>query len=207
MPSMLSTPRAETSRRTSWITGSHWSESIRKLRTGQRLTRPAFDTMTMATKPSWEARSGTSRSASRIRMPGDTRNVGWRSPKGEPMRLEGSCHCGAVRFRVESHTPYPYMRCYCSICRKTQGGGGYAINIMGDAPTLRVRGAANLAVYRARIKEPGDRRKRLSPARRHFCKRCGSALWVADPRWPEWIYPFASAIDPPFAKPPQEERW
>jgi hypothetical protein len=44
------------------------------------------------------------------------------------MRLEGSCHCGAVRFRVESHTPYPYMRCYCSICRKTQGGGGYAVN-------------------------------------------------------------------------------
>ncbi len=55
------------------------------------------------------------------------------------MQLEGSCHCGKVRFRVQSHTPYPYMRCYCSICRKTQGGGGYAINIMGEASTLRVR--------------------------------------------------------------------
>ena len=120
------------------------------------------------------------------------------------MRLEGSCHCGGVRFRVESHTPYPYMRCYCSICRKTQGGGGYAINIMGDAPTLRVRGTTNVAFYRARYKEPGDTRKRLSPARRHFCKRCGSALWVADPRWPEWIYPFASAIDTPLPKPPEE---
>jgi hypothetical protein len=30
------------------------------------------------------------------------------------MRLEGSCHCGAVRFRVESETPYPYQACYCS---------------------------------------------------------------------------------------------
>ena len=56
------------------------------------------------------------------------------------MRLDGSCHCGGVRFRVESHTPYPFMRCYCSICRKTQGGGGYAINIMGEADTLEVRG-------------------------------------------------------------------
>ena len=41
--------------------------------------------------------------------------------------LEGSCHCGAVRFSVKSHTPQPYMHCYCSICRKTAGGGGYAI--------------------------------------------------------------------------------
>ena len=42
------------------------------------------------------------------------------------MLLKGSCHCGAVRFSVQSETPYPYMYCYCSICRKTAGGGGYA---------------------------------------------------------------------------------
>jgi len=54
--------------------------------------------------------------------------------------LEGSCHCGAVRFSVESHTPVPYMRCYCSVCRKTAGGGGYAINLMAEAETLIVEG-------------------------------------------------------------------
>ncbi|HET7032062.1 MAG TPA: GFA family protein, partial [Casimicrobiaceae bacterium] len=54
------------------------------------------------------------------------------------MKLEGSCSCGAVTFSVSSQTPYPYMRCYCSICRKTAGGGGYAINIMGDAASLKV---------------------------------------------------------------------
>lgn len=69
------------------------------------------------------------------------------------MRPDGSCHCGAARFRVESHAPFPYMRCQCSICRKTQGGGGYATNIMGEAPTLRVRGAKHVSVYRARIAE------------------------------------------------------
>ena len=36
-----------------------------------------------------------------------------------PMRLEGSCRCGAISFSVDSHTPYPYQRCYCSICRKS----------------------------------------------------------------------------------------
>jgi hypothetical protein len=40
------------------------------------------------------------------------------------MMLRGSCHCGAARFSVESETPYPYLWCYCSICRKTAGGGG-----------------------------------------------------------------------------------
>ena len=35
------------------------------------------------------------------------------------MLLEGSCHCGAVRFSLQSRTPRPYMVCYCSICRKT----------------------------------------------------------------------------------------
>jgi hypothetical protein len=50
-----------------------------------------------------------------------------------PITLEGSCRGGAVRFSVASHTPCPYQLCYCSICRKTVGGGGFAINIMGDA--------------------------------------------------------------------------
>jgi hypothetical protein len=120
------------------------------------------------------------------------------------MKLEGSCHCGAVKFSVESKTPYPYMRCYCSICRKTAGGGGYAINIMGETATLKVRGARNIAVYRARIKEEGATRATLSKARRHFCAKCASVLWAWDPRWKDWVYPFASAIDTHLPKPPED---
>ncbi|MDB5802238.1 MAG: alanine acetyltransferase [Rhodocyclales bacterium] len=56
------------------------------------------------------------------------------------MHLEGSCHCGAVKFSLESDTPYPFMHCHCSICRKTAGGGGYAINLGGDARTRRYAG-------------------------------------------------------------------
>ena len=99
------------------------------------------------------------------------------------MQLKGSCHCGAVRFSLESETPYPYLHCYCSICRKTAGGGGYAINIMGLAKTFAKRGRTR--VYRA-TRGGGER---------HFCPKCGSALWVWDKNWPQWIYPFASAID------------
>lgn len=116
------------------------------------------------------------------------------------MRLKGSCHCGAVTFSLESHTAYPYMRCYCSICRKTQGGGGFSINIMGEAQTLKVKGTRNLSIYRARINKEGRKTAR-SPGRRHFCKQCGSGLWLWDPRWPQWVYPFASAIDTPLPRP------
>jgi hypothetical protein len=63
-----------------------------------------------------------------------------------PMRLEGSCRCGAISFSVDSHTPYPYQRRYCSIYRKSAGGGGYAINIMGLANTLKVKGKSVLGV-------------------------------------------------------------
>ncbi len=64
------------------------------------------------------------------------------------MSLTGSCHCGAVSFTVKSHTPQPYMRCYCSICRKTASGGGYAINLGADAATLKViKGKRHLRVY------------------------------------------------------------
>jgi hypothetical protein len=119
------------------------------------------------------------------------------------VHLEGSCHCGAVRFSVNSRTPQPYMRCYCAICRKTAGGGGYAINIMAEAGTLKVEGAEHLSVYRARGAERDAHE--LSPARRHFCKHCGSALYVSDPRWPDWVYPFASAIDSPLPTPPARD--
>lgn len=118
------------------------------------------------------------------------------------IRLEGSCHCGAVRFAVMSRTPVPYMHCYCSICRKTAGGSGSAINIMGLAETLEVEGKHDLGVYRACLSETDP--EALSDCHRHFCKRCGSALFISDPRWPQWVYPHASAIDT--SLPPAKER-
>ncbi|MCF5142981.1 GFA family protein [Pseudomonas sp. PA-6-1D] len=119
------------------------------------------------------------------------------------MQLEGSCHCGAVTFSLNSQHPYPYQRCYCSICRKTQGGGGYAINLGGDAKSLKVRGRKLISVYYAKLKPEGASRAHASTAERHFCSQCGSALWLFSPEWPELIHPFASAIDTPLPVPPE----
>jgi hypothetical protein len=121
--------------------------------------------------------------------------------------LEGSCHCAAVRFRVESETPYPYQACYCSICRKTAGGGGYAINLGADANTLEVDGGENLSVYNAKLYDKGEPDEvPISEEERNFCRHCGSFLWLYAPSYPDLIHPFASAIDTPLPKPPEHVR-
>lgn len=113
------------------------------------------------------------------------------------MRLEGSCHCRAVRFSVESAEPVPFMRCYCSVCRKTAGAGGFAVNLGADHRTLKVTGKRHLRIYHATIDG------RTSGAQRHFCARCGSPLWLYDPQWPDLVHPHASAVDTPLPVPPE----
>lgn len=113
------------------------------------------------------------------------------------MLLKGSCHCGSVEFELESPHPSPFNLCYCSICRKTAGGGGYAINLSGKAETLKIKGEQHLGIYHAKIDG------KQSPAARSFCKHCASMLWVYDARWPELVHPFASAIDSDLPVPPE----
>jgi len=108
------------------------------------------------------------------------------------MQLAGSCFCGTVRFTVESRTPYPYRRCYCTRCRKTAGGTGAAANVLAQASTLAVDGAEALTEYPA----PDATRTR-------FCSRCGSALYLTLDAAPDFVYPFASAIDTPLPDPPE----
>lgn len=117
------------------------------------------------------------------------------------MHLEGSCHCGKVGFSVEADSPVPFMRCYCSICRKTAGGGGYAINLGAQTHSMKVRGKRHLRIYRALVAD-GKGGEVESTARRYFCAKCGSALWVWDPTWPDLVHPHAGAIDTPLPVPP-----
>ncbi len=119
------------------------------------------------------------------------------------MKLEGSCHCGAVRFAVESNTPYPFSRCYCSTCRKLNGGAGYTVNIMAEANTLKVEGEEHLTIYRSKLNDRGRyEADGLGFSRRHFCRHCGTMLWNFNPNHPDWIYPFATAIDTDLPMPP-----
>jgi hypothetical protein len=119
-----------------------------------------------------------------------------------PLTLQGSCRCGAVRFGCESHTPQPYQRCYCSICRKTAGGGGYAINLGADAHSLKVEDPGKtIRIFRAEI-SGDDGACEVSTGERSFCSACATALWLFSPEWPALVHPFASAINSELPVPP-----
>lgn len=115
------------------------------------------------------------------------------------MRLEGSCHCGKVRFSVDAPSPVPFMRCFCSICRKTAGTGGFAINLGARVAGMQIEGEEHIRVYDAVARQAGGRPDGTG---RRFCGDCGTALWHWDAAWPELIHPHAGAIDTPLPMPP-----
>lgn len=118
------------------------------------------------------------------------------------MLYKGSCHCLKVQFSFESKEAMPYMYCYCSICRKTQGGGGYSINLSGKYETLKFTGKEFIKIYQSKTAEDFPKDATESPSQRHFCQECGSSLWIYDNRWPDIFHPFASAIDSDLPLPP-----
>ncbi len=114
------------------------------------------------------------------------------------MKLSGSCHCGKIHFEMEGDSHYPFLICHCSICTKTTGGTGGAINLGAKAKSLKVRGSEFLRCYRVK-KEDGSE----STHARYFCGDCGSHLWAWNAHWPELIHPVAGAIDTPLPEPPE----
>ena len=76
-------------------------------------------------------------------------------------------------------------------------------SLAGDAETLKVRGRRHVGIFRARIEDEKGR-CHTSSGRLHFCKNCATALWLADPEWPELMHPFASAIDTRLPAPPSK---
>lgn len=72
----------------------------------------------------------------------------------------GSCHCGGVRFEIDTQEPLdPYFRCNCSLCSRKGA-------IMGEAARADLQvttGQALLSVYAWNTGE----------AQHYFCRVCG----------------------------------
>ena len=73
-----------------------------------------------------------------------------------------------------------------------------------DARTLEIEGKEHLGVYRAEIEDDERSIRETSTGERNFCTKCGTALWLYDPGWPELVHPFASAIDTKLPVPPSK---
>jgi hypothetical protein len=76
----------------------------------------------------------------------------------EEAKYQGSCHCGAVRFEIETNFPELTM-CDCSICKRKN-----ALMVKVHESKFRLlSGAENLTEYQFHTKT----------ARHYFCKTCG----------------------------------
>jgi len=73
-------------------------------------------------------------------------------------RYEGSCHCGAVRFAIETDIPELTM-CDCSMCRRRNA---VMVKVHESRFTL-LAGAEALAEYQFQTRT----------ARHFFCRTCG----------------------------------
>src|SRR5689334_12051273 len=79
--------------------------------------------------------------------------------------LEGSCLCGAVRYRIDGELG-PILCCHCSMCRKAQGSA-FGANAAVPAAAFRiVQGEDALRAYRSSPKKE-----------RVFCGTCGSPIF------------------------------
>ena len=76
-------------------------------------------------------------------------------------RYQGSCHCGAVSFEINTQKIEKGVRCNCSICEKK----GAVMTPFTIAPEdLKIRaeqGALSTYQFRSNV------------AKHHFCNRCG----------------------------------
>ena len=78
----------------------------------------------------------------------------------EPVTLDGSCHCGAVRFTATLTEGWASARrCTCSLCRMRG-----AVAVTSTPETFRITaGEDKLATYRFNTRT----------AEHHFCSECG----------------------------------
>ena len=98
------------------------------------------------------------------------------------MRLEGGCHCGAVRFAILVKPPLEVLDCNCSICSKT----GFLHLIVPHTDFELLRGSESLTSYRFAT----------GAAEHLFCRTCGITSFYQPRSHPEaWSVHFR-CLDP-----------
>lgn len=89
------------------------------------------------------------------------------------MHIDGSCHCGAVRFTALID-PARVMVCHCADCQVLSGAPFRAV-VAAPFDTLQVTGTTRQYV---KVAQSGNRRAQV------FCPECGTPLWATAPENP-----------------------
>lgn len=80
--------------------------------------------------------------------------------------ITGRCLCGVVTFKMQPAEPH-FDACHCGMCRRWAGGPAFTVKA---AAPPEITGEAEIAVYKS--SDWGER---------HFCRNCGTHLFVTAP--------------------------
>jgi hypothetical protein len=97
------------------------------------------------------------------------------------MKVQGGCHCGAVRFEAEVPRELELLDCNCSICAKT----GYLHLMVSHADFRLLSGEESLASYRFGT----------GAADHLFCRVCGVKSFYQPRSHPDSWSVNANAVD------------
>jgi len=104
-----------------------------------------------------------------------------------PGILEGGCHCGAVRYRVQGNAAYTVF-CHCTDCRRTSGAPMVAwVGFPGKDITILSGEPARYASS--------------DVAERRFCSHCGTPLFYKHHKSEIVDITIASLDDPETSRP------
>ena len=102
--------------------------------------------------------------------------------------LQGGCHCGAVRYRVEGEPVY-HAICHCTDCRRATGAPLVSWALFPNAQFQVTQGEAR--AYAS-----------SEHARRHYCGDCGTSLFYTNEAvFPDMTDIQSATLDTPDAIP------
>ncbi len=92
------------------------------------------------------------------------------------MRIDGACHCGAIRFTAEID-PARVMVCHCTDCQVMSGGPLRAV-VPAPLASFQVSGTPKAYV---KVADSGNRRAQM------FCPECGTPLYAMAAEHATWV--------------------
>ena len=96
--------------------------------------------------------------------------------------VEGSCLCGAVRFRAATEIRR-VVNCHCGLCRR-MNGSAFSSYAVVPYSALEVVGSSDLGAYAV-----------TQRATKHYCRRCGTPLFNLNSRYAGACMLYLGAIE------------
>lgn len=111
--------------------------------------------------------------------------------------VRGHCLCGQVAFEYDGPVGKAGY-CHCEDCRRCTGS---AFNVSLSMERERLRLLSGQPKSFTKHADSGNK------VTRYFCPECGSPLYTASPRHPDYVYVKAGILDDPGLVMPVHEKW